>query len=163
MLPTPVKNDEANFSFSLDRALVTTAISASSALEPTNYQRLEFLGDSILKLSTSLALVATHLKYHESILSKMKDHVVSNGSLARAATRTGLDRFIVTKAFTGAKWRPLHVSELLGTSDQPPRHREMSTKVLVSLVRVTIYMLKPRRHAYSVTDDTTPQALNVKR
>ena len=103
----PSENEESNFlGCILDRGLVSTAISASSAQEPTNYQRLEFLGDSILKLSTSLALMSTHLSYHEKILSNMKDHVVSNGSLARAATRTGLDQFIITKPFTGAKWRP---------------------------------------------------------
>ncbi len=50
-----------------DRSLVTTAISASSAHEATNYQRLETLGDSILKTMTSLTLMAEHLNYHEGI------------------------------------------------------------------------------------------------
>ena len=50
-----------------DRSLVTTAISASSARESTNYQRLETLGDSILKIMTSLTLMAEHLNYHEGI------------------------------------------------------------------------------------------------
>ena len=50
-----------------DRSLVTSAISASSAREPTDYQRLETLGDSILKIMTSLNLMAEYLKYHEGI------------------------------------------------------------------------------------------------
>ena len=50
-----------------DRSLVTSAISASSAREPTDYQRLETLGDSILKGMTSLTLMAEHLSYHEGI------------------------------------------------------------------------------------------------
>ena len=50
-----------------DRSLVTSAISASSARESTDYQRLETLGDSILKSMTSLALMAEHLGYHEGI------------------------------------------------------------------------------------------------
>ena len=50
-----------------DRSLVTSAISASSAREPTDYQRLETLGDSILKSMTSLTLMAEHLSYHEGI------------------------------------------------------------------------------------------------
>ena len=41
-----------------DLSLVVTAISASVARESTNYQRLEFLGDSILKLLTSVNLAA---------------------------------------------------------------------------------------------------------
>lgn len=50
-----------------DRSLVTTAISASSAHEATDYQRLETLGDTILKYMTSLTLMAEHLNYHEGI------------------------------------------------------------------------------------------------
>ena len=50
-----------------DRSLVASAISASSAREPTDYQRLETLGDSVLKYMTSLTLMAEHLKYHEGI------------------------------------------------------------------------------------------------
>lgn len=50
-----------------DRSLVTTAISASSAHEATDYQRLETLGDSVLKYMTSLTLMAEHLNYHEGI------------------------------------------------------------------------------------------------
>lgn len=46
---------------------MTTAISASSAHEATDYQRLETLGDSILKNMTSLTLMAEHLNYHEGI------------------------------------------------------------------------------------------------
>ena len=120
-----------------NRRLVATAICASSAREPTNYQRLEFLGDSIFKLSTSLALMTTHLKYHEGILSRIKDHIVSNGSLARAAVRTGLDRFIITKPFTGAKFRPLYNSEILA---RPPdiKKREMSTKILADVVEALL-------------------------
>ena len=58
-----------------DKTLVTAAISAPSACEPTNYQRLEFLGDSILKLLTSLSLMAEHLIYDEGRLSRAKDHI----------------------------------------------------------------------------------------
>lgn len=50
-----------------DRSLVTTAITASSAREGTDYERLETLGDSILKYMTSLTLMAEHLKYHEGV------------------------------------------------------------------------------------------------
>ena len=120
----------------LNRTLATTAISASSAREPTNYQRLEFLGDSVLKLSASLTLMASHLKYYEDILSRKKDHIVSNGSLARAALRTGLDKFILTESFTGAKWRPMYISELL--KQEPPKPREMSTKILADVIEALI-------------------------
>lgn len=115
-----------------DRDLVAAAISAPSAQELTDYNRLEFLGDSFLKFSTSLTLMAKHLRYHEGILAHQKDHIVSNGRLALAAVDKGLDQFILTKAFTGLKWRPLYNSELL--NQQPPKKREMSTKTLADVI-----------------------------
>lgn len=119
-----------------DRNLVTTAISASSANEGTDYQRLEFFGDSMLKYITSLTLIAGHLNWHEGILSHKKDHIVSNSSLASAALKTGLDEYILTKAFTGRKWRPLYNSLIL--QDQLESKREMSSKTLADVVEALI-------------------------
>ncbi|KAL8742590.1 MAG: hypothetical protein Q9190_004944 [Brigantiaea leucoxantha] len=119
-----------------DVNLVTAAISTSAARETVNYQRLEFLGDSVLKFFTSLTLVSQHLQWHEGILSSSKDRIVSNSSLARAALEQGLDEFIITKPFTGRKWRPLYVSELL--ADKVPEPRELSTKTLADVVEALI-------------------------
>ena len=119
-----------------DLSLVKTAISASAAQETTNYQRLEFLGDSILKYLTSLTLMAMHLNWHEGYLSHQKDHIVSNANLARGALATGLDKYIITKAFTGHKWRPLYISSLL--SPQPAQTRQISTKTLADVVESLI-------------------------
>ncbi|KAL8643076.1 MAG: hypothetical protein Q9228_000315 [Teloschistes exilis] len=112
--------------------LVVTAITASAAREPTNYQRQEYLGDSVLKFLTSLTLISEHLRWHEGILSQAKDHIVSNASLAKAALAVGLDEYIQTKAFTGSKWRPFYVSDLLDTPADEPR--ELSTKTLADVV-----------------------------
>ena len=119
-----------------DRNLVEAAISAPSAQESTDYNRLEFMGDSFLKFFTSLTMMANHLRYHEGILAHLKDHIVSNGRLALAAISHGLDQFILTKAFTGRKWRPPYNSELL--NQQPPKRREMSTKTLADVVEALI-------------------------
>ncbi|KAL6717483.1 Dicer-like protein 2 [Lecanora helva] len=119
-----------------NHGLFTTAISASSAREDTDYQRLEFFGDSMLKYMTSLTLIAGHLNWHEGILSHKKDHIVSNTSLASAARKTGLDKFILTKPFTGRKWRPLYNSVLLQT--QQEEKREMSSKTLADVVEALL-------------------------
>lgn len=119
-----------------DHSLVLTAISTTAAQEPTNYQRLEFLGDSILKFFTSLTLLTTHLNWHEGVLSHQKDHIVSNSNLARANLAIGLDKYILTKSFTGQKWRPLYVSNLL--SGQSAAKRQLSTKTLADVVESLI-------------------------
>ena len=119
-----------------DRTLVTSAISASSANEDMDYQRLEFFGDSMLKYMTSLSLFAGHLHWHEGILSHKKDHIVANSSLALAALETGLDQYILSKAFTGRKWRPVYRSEFL--QPRAERKREMSSKILADVVEALI-------------------------
>ncbi|KAL8969849.1 MAG: hypothetical protein Q9183_001799 [Haloplaca sp. 2 TL-2023] len=119
-----------------DVELVITALTTSAAQEPTNYQRQEYLGDSVLKFLTSLTLVSEHLRWHEGILSHAKDHIVSNASLAKAALSTGLDSFIQTKTFTGSKWRPFYVSDLLECPAGEPR--ELSTKTLADVVEALI-------------------------
>ena len=116
--------------------LVVTAITTTSAQEPTNYQRQEYLGDSVLKFLTSLTLMSERLRWHEGILSSAKDHIVSNASLAKAALETGLDTFIRTKSFTGSKWKPLYVSDQLTSTAGEPR--EMSTKTLADVVEALV-------------------------
>ena len=120
-----------------DLDLIVTAISASSAREDSNYQRLEFLGDSILKSCTSAQLAAEYPLWHEGYLSAKKDRLVSNSRLSRAAIETSLDKFIVTKPFTGHKWRPPYVEDLLCASMQKSK-RSLSSKVLADVVEALI-------------------------
>ncbi|EGD99987.1 hypothetical protein TESG_07315 [Trichophyton tonsurans CBS 112818] len=120
--------------------LVLTAITATSAREDTNYQRLEFLGDSALKLHASMQLLAEHPLWHEGILSKKKDSIVSNSRLWKAAVDTGLDQFILTTCFTGAKWRPLYNSTYADNAGKigEKSTRELSTKTLADVVESLI-------------------------
>lgn len=119
---------------SLDNIL--TAICASSAQEHVDYQRLEFLGDCVLKLHTTIDLMNAHPTWPESYLTKKKSALVSNQALAKAAVAAGLDSFIVTKKFTGHKWLPHYNSELLRASSQGTR--QMSTKILADVVEALI-------------------------
>lgn len=115
-----------------DLSLIVTAISASSANEASNYQRLEFLGDSILKTCVSVQLMGAYPLWHEGYLSAKKDRLVSNSRLSRAAIEAGLDSFIITKPFKVHKWRPVYIEDTLGTN--PDAKREVSTKVLADVV-----------------------------
>lgn len=119
-----------------DLSLVVTATAASVAREQTDYQRMEFLGDSMLKYFTSLTLMAEHLTWHEGVLSAKKDHIVSNARLALSALQLGLGQFIRTTPFTGLKWRPLYTSKLI--AEQVKDARDMSTKTLADVVEALI-------------------------
>jgi dsRNA-specific ribonuclease/ERCC4-related helicase len=119
--------------------LVLEAMSAPAAREPVgDYNRLEYLGDSILKFCTEFQVVAQHLTYPEAFLSAEKDRIVCNSNLANASLEAGLDRFIITKQFTGKKWRPPYLNEMTVNAETPNVGREISSKVLADVVEALI-------------------------
>ena len=60
-----------------------------------NYERLEFFGDSVLKLFTSKLLYETYPDYPEGKLSKIRSILVSDLTLSKIAFNIGLDQLII--------------------------------------------------------------------
>ncbi|OJJ50718.1 hypothetical protein ASPZODRAFT_86279 [Penicilliopsis zonata CBS 506.65] len=122
---------------------ILTAITAPSAQTRTHYQRYEFFGDSVLKFAVSSHLFVRQPTWHEGYLSEGRDAIVKNNRLTRVALRTGLDAFIITKAFTPRKWRAPLISRCINPPDNdavavPPSKRSMSAKVLADVVEALI-------------------------
>ncbi|KAI1794925.1 P-loop containing nucleoside triphosphate hydrolase protein [Ganoderma leucocontextum] len=86
--------------------LLVTAITAPAAQERFHYQRLETLGDTVLKFITSNQLYADFPLWHEGYLSRKKDHAVANVNLAKWAVKKGLYRWIIRDRFVPRKWKP---------------------------------------------------------
>ena len=59
-----------------------------------NYERLEFFGDSVLKLFTSKLLYKTYPNYLEGDLSKIRSILVSDAILSKIALEIGIDKRI---------------------------------------------------------------------
>lgn len=59
-----------------------------------NYERLEFFGDSVLKLFTSKLLYNTYPDYPEGDLSKIRSILVSDNILSKIAFEIGVDKRI---------------------------------------------------------------------
>ncbi|KFY55313.1 hypothetical protein V497_07052 [Pseudogymnoascus sp. VKM F-4516 (FW-969)] len=116
---------------------IITATNTPSANENSNYQRLEFIGDSVLKYLVCLNLYASHPSWPEGYLSRAKDQAVANSRLSRASLAAGLDRYIVTKSFTARKWSPPYIKEIL-EAELFPEKRTLSTKVLADVVEALI-------------------------
>ena len=114
---------------------IITAVTAPTAHGLTDYQRYEFLGDSILKFTVSCQLYAQYPNWHEGYLSASRDAIVQNNRLARAALDNGLDAFIISKTFIPRKWTAPTISERL---QHVPGQRSMSTKVLADIVEALI-------------------------
>lgn len=60
-----------------------------------NYERLEFLGDAVLKLVTSELLLEKYPDFTEGDLSKIRSIVVSDNTLAKIAHNIGLCNLII--------------------------------------------------------------------
>lgn len=78
-------------------------------------------------------------EWPEGYLSFFRDRLIANSRLSRAALEKGLSKYIVNKAFTGQKWRPMYVNDLLG-NDSKSRgpERRLSTKTLADVVESII-------------------------
>ncbi len=59
------------------------------------YERLEFLGDAVLKLTISDVLFKTYPDYKEGELSKIRSIIVSDNTLADIAKKNGLQQLII--------------------------------------------------------------------
>ena len=76
-------------------SLLRIAVTAPAAGEKYNYQRMETLGDTVLKIITGIQLLAEYPLWHEGYLTKKKDHTVSNVRLAKQDIEKGLYRWII--------------------------------------------------------------------
>ena len=70
-----------------------------------NYQRLEFVGDTVLGFYTAINLFSRNASLHWNIddLEQISAHAVKNSSIFNAALRTGVPNFIITRDAT--KWQ----------------------------------------------------------
>ncbi|OBZ68881.1 Dicer-like protein 2 [Grifola frondosa] len=93
------------------RENLLVAVTAPVSQEALNYQRLETLGDTVLKFIVSLQLFADNPLWHEGYLSRRKDHVVANSSLAKEAIDKRLYQWILRDRFVPRKWKPHYHSE----------------------------------------------------
>jgi dsRNA-specific ribonuclease len=119
-----------------DLELVVEALSTPSADDTANYQRLEHIGDTVLKFLAVTHLFASHRNWHEGYLSEAKDVIVANNRLAQIAIQSKLDRYILSTPFRPRKWTPAYIESLSGSKSFPKRL--LSTKVLADVVEALI-------------------------
>lgn len=85
-------NDKALFK----QALTHPSYTKENNISPLkNYERLEFLGDAVLKLTVSNILLKKYPTYSEGELTKIRSIIVSDAILAKIAKKLNLDKFII--------------------------------------------------------------------
>ncbi|CAK5269354.1 unnamed protein product [Mycena citricolor] len=92
------------------RNLLTEALCAPTAQEQVNYQRMETLGDTVLKFMASIQLLAEYPLWHEGYLTQKMGHSVSNVRLAKANLQHELFKWIIRDRLLGRKWKPRYFS-----------------------------------------------------
>ncbi|KAF8682784.1 Dicer dimerization domain [Rhizoctonia solani] len=98
--------------------LLLEALTLPSVQAGFDYQRLETIGDSVLKVSMCTHLFIKYQGHHEGQLSAMKDSVVSNANLMRVGRQSPLSRFLITGSMpTRRTWSPPASSTISETQD----------------------------------------------
>ncbi|KAK7040102.1 Dicer-like protein 2 [Paramarasmius palmivorus] len=116
--------------------LLKIAITAPVSQEPKNYQRLETLGDTVLKFIVAIQLFDEYPLYPEGYLTMRKDHSVSNARLARENMKREVykwvirgkkyvtyarfqSHFVAKDRILGKKWKPNYVASSAPESPTP--------------------------------------------
>lgn len=80
----------------LKQALIHSSYTKENEINSLkNYERLEFLGDAILKLCISDYLYKTFPNYDEGQLSRIRSIIVSDNVLAELALKNGISQLII--------------------------------------------------------------------
>ena len=105
---------------------VKEALTAKSCTLPTpSYDRLEYLGDAVLKLVHTQALISTDDNslnqwiscLHEGDLSALRSAMGCNERLCHAAEAAGIDQFILSKPLGRGKWLSSGLETYITTVD----------------------------------------------
>jgi ribonuclease-3 len=78
----------------IDQALTHTSFAHESEQDTADYERLEFLGDSVIGLFVVEHLYNSFPAMNEGDMTKIKSDVVSQTALSEVATKLGLNRLL---------------------------------------------------------------------
>ena len=115
---------------------IIEALTAPSSGNPVNYQRLEFIGDSVLKFITSVQLFLQYSRWHEGYLTLVRKNWTCNQNMAQAAIEHKLGMYIITDPFAARRWRPPCVDDAV--LEAKPSERLVSSKMLADVVEALI-------------------------
>ncbi|ORY95656.1 dicer-2 protein [Syncephalastrum racemosum] len=119
---------------------ILEAYTTPSASMAMNYERLETLGDSLLKFLATIRLYTNFPFSNEGELHCLRIRVICNRALYRAAKRLKLFRFVTSHAFNRRHWRPHHFVAKTDTPDtlKDTKINRLSDKTLADIVEASM-------------------------
>ncbi|KAF9583828.1 Dicer-like protein 1, partial [Lunasporangiospora selenospora] len=119
--------------------LLQTALTSSAASRAFQYERLELLGDSFLKFSSTIRLYIVNPAKDEGQLHQSRIRIISNSSLFQHAIRHEFFRYIQTAPFPRRSWRPQRYTVDGKASDNGAQQtHELSLKTLADVVEAIL-------------------------
>lgn len=111
-----------------------------------NYERLEFLGDSFLKMSTTIALFAQTPRDSEFFQHVNRMVLINNGNLYQHGLEFGLQEKIRSKAFNRRLWYPedlvllkgKRIDSKLGSQQAKKRSHTLAAKTIADVCEALI-------------------------
>ena len=97
-----------NYEFKNENLLIESITHKS--ISESNYERLEFLGDSVLQLIITESLYEKHFKLDEGALSREKQSLVSRKSLAELSIDLGIDKLLASNNLNLNSTKSLKIS-----------------------------------------------------
>ncbi|RMZ80001.1 hypothetical protein DV738_g2937, partial [Chaetothyriales sp. CBS 135597] len=113
-----------------DEAVLASALTAPGVAQ-TDYQRLEFIGDSLLKYWTSVHMFCLNPNMPENLLTDACHRLVNNARLQQATRDLGLDAYFSNMPFSARKWSLVQKPEFGGP-------RVISSKTLADVIEALI-------------------------
>ncbi|ORX55708.1 hypothetical protein DM01DRAFT_1335102 [Hesseltinella vesiculosa] len=130
----------SRFNLDISDNFMLEAFTTPSASMGTDYERLETLGDSLLKFISTIRLYINFPFADEGKLHYSRIKVICNRSLYRAAKRLKLYRYVTSIAFNRRDWRPHGYTASDDSSDFYNRtlHHTLSDKCLADVVEASL-------------------------
>ncbi|KAI7902630.1 uncharacterized protein BX663DRAFT_509905 [Cokeromyces recurvatus] len=120
--------------------LIFEAFTTTSSHASKDYQRLEFLGDSVLKFIASTKTFVQYPSSREDELSEIRTRMVSNKTLFKLAIQLKLYHYIHSQNIAYRMWRPF---QFVSPTDSPEivktlHFHKLSEKTLADVIESTL-------------------------
>ncbi|CAG8444339.1 4231_t:CDS:2 [Acaulospora colombiana] len=118
--------------------ILLEALTTPSANMGMNYERLETLGDSILKFVVTIRLYVMFPDKHEGKLHCQRIRIICNRELYRSAKRLYLYEHITSLPFNRRTWRPTNMITANDDPEMLEKSHELADKTLADVVEATL-------------------------
>ncbi|XP_021852349.2 endoribonuclease Dicer homolog 3 [Spinacia oleracea] len=118
---------EISYKFPMPSSLILEALTTLRCCEDFSSERLELLGDSVLKYAVSCHVFLKYPQKHEGKLSGQRQSIICNANLHKLGTNCKLQEYIRDSAFEPRRWvapgqlsvHPVPCSHSVDTSEVP--------------------------------------------